>query len=107
MASSTSPVARAAPVEVGTMLMAAARARRRSLWGPSTSIWSPVYAWTVVIRPLSTPKASSSTLTMGTKQLVVQEALDTTLCLAGSNVSSLTPITNVASAPLEGADTMT
>ena len=33
----------------------------------------------MVIRPFSTPKASSSTLTMGTKQLVVHEALDTTL----------------------------
>ena len=42
IASSTRPVARAAPVEVGTMLIAAARARRRSLCGPSTSIWSPV-----------------------------------------------------------------
>ena len=42
IASSTSPVARAAPVDVGMMLIAAARARRRSLWGPSTSIWSPV-----------------------------------------------------------------
>ncbi len=38
----TSAVERAAPVLVGTMLMAAPRARRRSLWGPSTSIWSPV-----------------------------------------------------------------
>ena len=35
-------VARAAPVEVGTMLMAAALALRRSLWGPSTRLWSPV-----------------------------------------------------------------
>ena len=40
--SSTSDVARAAPVLVGTMLIAAARARRRSLCGPSTSCWSPV-----------------------------------------------------------------
>ena len=31
----TSPSAFAAPVEVGMMLAAAARARRRSLWGPS------------------------------------------------------------------------
>ena len=38
----TSPVARAAPVVVGTMLSAADRARRRSLCGPSSSIWSPV-----------------------------------------------------------------
>ncbi len=89
------------------MLMAAARARRRSLWGPSTSIWSPVYACTVVMRPFSTPNASSSTLTMGTKQLVVQDAFETTKCFEGSNVSSLTPTTNVASAPLLGAETMT
>src|SRR5262245_26538071 len=61
----------------------------------------------VVIRPLSTPKASSSTLTIGTKQLVVQEALDTTLWASGSNVPSLTPTTNVASAPDDGADTIT
>ena len=31
----TSPIALAAPVEVGTRLIAAARARRRSLWGRS------------------------------------------------------------------------
>ena len=91
MDSITSAVARAAPVEVGVMLMAAPRARRRSLWGPSTSIWSPVYAWTVVMRPFSMPNASSSTLTSGTKQLVVQDALDTTLSLAGSKSSWLTP----------------
>ncbi len=55
------------------------------------------------MRPFSTPKASSSTLIMGTKQLVVQEALETTLWASGSNVSSLTPTTKVASAPLAGA----
>jgi hypothetical protein len=38
----TSPVARAAPVVVGTMFTAADRARRRSLCGPSISIGSPV-----------------------------------------------------------------
>jgi hypothetical protein len=107
MASTTRPVARAAPVEVGMMLMAAARARRRSLWGPSTSIWSPVYAWMVVIRPRSTPKASSRTLIMGTKQLVVHEALETTLWASASKVSSLTPTTKVASAPEDGAETIT
>ncbi len=37
----------------------------------------------------------------------MQEALDTTLCWAGSKVSSLTPTTKVASAPADGADTMT
>ena len=39
---STRPVARAAPVDAGTMLTAAARARRMSLCGPSTRFWSPV-----------------------------------------------------------------
>src|SRR5436190_3096320 len=57
--------------------------------------------------PFTTPKASSSTLTIGTEQFVVQEALDTTLWLVGSKVSSLTPTTKVASAPAEGADTIT
>src|SRR5579859_3360982 len=61
----------------------------------------------VVMKPRSTPKASSSTLIIGTRQLVVQEALDTTQCFAGSNVSSFTPMTKVASAPLHGADTTT
>ena len=59
------------------------------------------------MRPLSTPKASSSTFTIGTKQFVVHEALDTTLWVAGSNVSSLTPTTKVASAPFDGAETIT
>src|SRR4029079_11215901 len=93
----------AAPVDVGTMLMAAARARRRSLCGPSTSIWSPVYACTVVIRPCSMPNVSSSTLTSGTKQLVVQLAAEMTLWLFGSKSLWLTPYTKVASAPDDGA----
>ena len=44
---------------------------------------------------------------MGTKQLVVHDALDTTTWRAGSNVSSLTPITKVASASLDGAEITT
>ena len=44
---------------------------------------------------------------MGTKQLVVHEALDTMKSLAGSYWSSLTPITKVASTSVAGADTMT
>ena len=39
---STSPMALAAPVEVGIMLIAAARARRRSLCGRSRIFWSLV-----------------------------------------------------------------
>ena len=61
----------------------------------------------MVIRPFSTPKASSRTLTIGTKQLVVQEAFDTTLWFFGSKVSSLTPTTKVASASVDGAETIT
>ena len=44
---------------------------------------------------------------MGTKQLVVHDALDTTVWAFASNVSSLTPTTNVASTPLAGAEMMT
>ena len=38
----TTPIALAAPVEVGTRFAAAARARRRSLCGPSWRFWSEV-----------------------------------------------------------------
>src|SRR3954463_10212619 len=51
----------------------------------------------VFIRPFSIPKASSRTLIIGTKQLVVHEAFDTMVWLAGSKVSSLTPTTKGAS----------
>ena len=44
---------------------------------------------------------------MGTKQLVVQEAFDTTKSFAGSNSWSLTPTTKVASASLAGAEMIT
>ena len=42
MEASTRLVARAAPVAVGTMLIAAARARRRSLCSRSSRFWSLV-----------------------------------------------------------------
>ena len=61
----------------------------------------------MVINPLTTPNASSSTLTSGTKQLVVQLALEITLSVLGLNSLWFTPYTNVASAPVDGADTMT
>ena len=80
----TKPTAFAAPVLVGIMDMAAARARRRSLWGRSRICWSLVYEWIVVIRPCLIPKFCRSTLTTGARQLVVQEALEMTWCLAGS-----------------------
>ena len=49
------------------------------------------------------PKCSSSTLTTGARQLVVQEPLETMWCLAGSRMVWLTPYTSVASTPLAGA----
>ncbi len=104
---STRPIALAAPVEVGTMFSAAARARRRSLCGPSCRFWSWVYAWIVVIRPRSMPNVSWSTFAIGARQLVVQEALEMMVCFAGSYVSSLTPITMVMSSFLAGAEMMT
>src|ERR1700691_305895 len=61
----------------------------------------------VVIRPLTIPKLSSSTLAIGATQLVVQDALDRTLCVAGSYASSWTPITIVMSSSLAGAEMMT
>lgn len=80
---STSATALAAPVVVGTMLSAAARARRRSRWLASSRRWSPVYECVVVMVPLTMPNFSSSTLTKGARQLVVQLALEmiASLCL--------------------------
>ena len=56
----------------------------------------------MVISAWLIPKVSLSTLTSGATQLVVQEALDTTVCCAGSYLSSLTPMTTVKSSPLAG-----
>ena len=54
----TMPIAFAAPVEVGIIETAAARARRKSLWLTSRILWSLVYAWIVVISPRFTPNFS-------------------------------------------------
>ena len=61
----------------------------------------------VVIRPLTMPKLSSSTLAIGATQFVVQEALEMMWCGSGSYASSLTPITIVMSSSLAGAEMMT
>src|ERR1700676_2076448 len=74
----------AAPVELGMMLMAAARARRRSLCGKSRSFWSLVYEGMGVIVPLGRPNGSCRTLATGARQLVVHEAFEMTWCFAGS-----------------------
>ena len=44
---------------------------------------------------------------MGARQFVVHDALDTTVCSAGLNASSLTPRQIVTSASLLGAEMMT
>ena len=76
----TSPIALAAPVEVGIRLIAAARARRRSSCGRSRICWSFVYAWIVVMKPCSIVNVSWSTLAIGATQFVVHEAFETMLC---------------------------
>ena len=58
-------------------LIAAARARRRSLCGRSSVCWSFVYAWIVVMKPRSIRYASCRTLATGATQFVVQEAFET------------------------------
>src|SRR3990170_5758785 len=93
----TRPIAFAAPVLVGMMLTAAARARRKSLWTMSWTFWSFVYEWAVVMKAFSRPKLSLRTLLTGARQLVVQLALLIMLCFSGSYVSLFTPRTNVAS----------
>src|SRR5947199_1817521 len=94
---STRPTAVAAPVVVGIMLTAAARARRRSLWGKSCTGWSFVYEWTVEAKPRLTPNASSSTLTVVARQLVVHEAFEMIRWREGSYAASLTPRISVTS----------
>src|ERR1041385_4350838 len=53
------------------------------------------------------PNFSCSTFTTGARQLVVQEAFDTTLCLAGSYMPLLTPSTMVTSSFEAGAEMIT
>src|SRR2546426_577613 len=104
---STRPTAVAAPVVVGIMLTAPARARRRSLWGKSWIGWSFVYECTVVMKPRLMPNLSSRTLAVVARQLVVQEALLMMRCRAGSYCFSLTPSTTVTSGSFAGAVMMT
>ena len=102
----TLPTAFAAPVEDGMMLPAAALPPRQSfLDGPSTVFWVAVVAWTVVIRPFSTPKLSCRTFVSGAKQFVVQLALETTFMLL-SYFFWLTPMTNIG-ASADGAEMTT
>merc|ERR1719150_2171069 len=102
----TLPTALAAPVEEGMMFWAAPRPPRQSLpLGPSTVFWVAVVACTVVITPSMIPYLSLITFANGAKQLVVQDALETTWRLL-SYFSWLTPITNIG-ASAEGAEMIT
>ena len=75
----TFPSAFDAPDVVGTMFCTPPRPRAQSFWQcPSTLGCEMVKACTVVMAPLSTPKASSTILARGARQLVVHDALDTT-----------------------------
>ena len=65
-----------------------------------------VTACTVVMRPSAMPKLSFKTLATGARQLVVQDALETT-CMSELYLSVLTPITNMGVSSLDGAERMT
>merc|ERR1712047_234817 len=76
------PTAFAAPVEDGMMFCEAQRPPRQSLpprLGPSTVSCVAVMAWTVVIRPSTRPNFSCTTFVSGARQLVVHDALETTV----------------------------
>ena len=103
----TVDVSAEAPEDVGTMFIAAARARRRSLWELSCRFWSFVYAWIVDMKPDSTPKASCMTLRASATQFVVHEPAEITLWFAGSYWSSLIPMITVQSSPFAGAEIRT
>src|SRR3954469_11534440 len=108
---STSVTALAAPVAAGMMFCAAPRPPRQSfLLGPSTVGCVAVIACTVVIKPSARPKFLSITYATGARQLVVQLALLTILCLAGSYLLLFTPMTSVgtsSSFALVGAEMTT
>ena len=74
--SGSRPRSPSAPVDVGIRLIAAARARRRSLWGMSWRRWSAVYAWIVVISPWRMPMPSLRIFATGAGQFVVHEAFE-------------------------------
>src|SRR6266404_5705664 len=69
--------------------------------------WSLVYEWMVVIVPFTILKWSFTTFATGARQLVVQDALEMMLSLAGLYLSSFTPRTIVMSSPLAGAEMIT
>src|SRR5437763_15485493 len=74
----TTPTAFAAPVDDGMMFSRMPRPPRQSLFdGPSTVFCVAVAACTVVVRPRLMPHLSCITFASGSRQLLVQEALET------------------------------
>src|SRR3954466_16298161 len=61
----------------------------------------------VTIEPCLKPKVSRMTFTIGTRQFVVHEALETIVCLDESYLQLFTPMTMVMSSPLAGAEMRT
>merc|ERR1711935_918345 len=105
----TLPTAFAAPVDEGMMFCEAQRPPRQSFpprEGPSTVSWVAVMACTVVISPSTIPKVSFTTFASGAKQLVVQEALETTVSPPVYFVL-FTPMTYIGVSSLGGAEMMT
>merc|ERR1719313_928937 len=105
----TLPTALAAPVADGMMFAEAQRPPRQSLpprLGPSTVSWVAVMAWTVVIKPSIIVNFSWTTFARGARQLVVQEALETTVS-APVYFVLFTPITYIGVLSLGGAEIMT
>merc|ERR1719310_1872188 len=105
-AGSTLPTALAAPVAEGMMFCPAPRPPRQSLPdGPSTVFCVAVVACTVVISPLTIPYSSWMILASGARQLVVHDALESTV-MSGVYLVWLTPMTNIG-ASADGAEMMT
>src|SRR5690606_16570580 len=96
----------AAPVDAGIMFNKALLPPLQSfLDGPSTVICVAVVACTVVINASSIPKLSFYSLSIGARQFVVQDALETILSDVFTSLW-FTPITNMG-ALLEGAEITT
>mmetsp|Transcript_7998 Transcript_7998/g.19213 ORF Transcript_7998/g.19213 Transcript_7998/m.19213 type:complete len:211 (-) Transcript_7998:407-1039(-) len=101
----TFPTAFAAPVAAGMMFCDAHLPPRQSFpprEGPSTTSWVAVIACTVVISPSVIPNFSCTTFASGARQLVVHEALLTTV-LSDVYASWFTPITNIGVESFGGA----
>jgi hypothetical protein len=105
----TLATALAAPVEVGIMLQAGGP-------GPAQILVRQVEDALVVgvgvdggqhVALGHAERLACMTLTAGARQLVVQEALETMWWMAGSYLSSFTPMTTVRSSSLDGAVMMT